>query len=51
MKLRLWVKVVLAALAIIVSCFILKGLNDMWQRNLDSCIAGGHTEYWCRKNL
>ena len=55
MRLRNWVKVVLNVIALIIllmlTWFCIKGISDIWQRDLDSCIAGGHSEYWCRKNL
>lgn len=55
MKLRNWVKVLLNVIALIIllmlTWFCIKGIGDIWQKDLDSCIAGGHSERWCRKNL
>ena len=51
MKLRNWVKVVLVILLVIVLSFILKALNNWNDKQVDSCVAGGHTYQWCRGNL
>ena len=50
-KLRMWVKVVLV---IIVSCLLIITWNKLceWnERDIQNCIDGGHSEFWCRKNL
>lgn len=50
-KLRMWVKVVLIVLLVVVLAFILKALNNWNDKQVDSCVAGGHTYQWCRGNL
>lgn len=50
-RLRLWVKVVLVVLAVIVLSFLLKGFNDWNDKQVASCVEGGHTYQWCRGNL
>ena len=50
-KLRMWVKVVLIVLVVVVLAFILKALNNWNDKQVDSCVSGGHSYNWCMKEL
>ena len=51
MKLRNWVKVVLVILLVIVLGFIMKALNNWNDKQINSCIDGGHSYNWCIREL
>ena len=50
-RLRLWVKVVLVILGV---CLFITWWNEFCKWNdkqIQSCVEGGHSEFWCRREL
>ena len=50
-KLRMWVKVVLIGLAILILAFIFKLFYSFSVDTVNMCVEGGHTYEWCVKNV
>ena len=51
MKLRNWVKVVLVIIGAWLLINFWNGFCRWNNEQIQSCVEGGHTEYWCKREL